>query len=114
MAAAQIGTESTRRKREALQKEEEQMTQYTREDQHQGWEYKIVRATTNPFRNPETLQTLIEEEALAGWEMVEKFDDNRVRFKRATQHLCTCGTIATSGRLDTNANGGKGIQRLGR
>ena len=86
MPAAHIGTEAAHRKREVLEKEEEQMTPYTREDQHQDWEFKIVRASTNPFRNPENLQTLIEEEALAGWEMVKKFDDNRVRFKRSTQN----------------------------
>jgi hypothetical protein len=62
--------------------EEEKMTRYTREDLEQDWEFKIVRSTFGAFRKPRVLQALIEEEALAGWEMVEKFDEYRVRFKR--------------------------------
>jgi hypothetical protein len=62
--------------------EEEHMTQYTPNDVADEWEFKIVRSVTNAFREPATLQTLIEEEARAGWVMLEKFDDARVRFKR--------------------------------
>jgi hypothetical protein len=62
--------------------EEEHMTQYTPNDVADEWEFKIVRSVTNAFRQPATLQTLIEEEARAGWVMLEKFDDARVRFKR--------------------------------
>ena len=47
-----------------------------------GWEFKIVRAQGNLFRHPEHFQTLCEEEAEAGWILLEKLDDNRVRFKR--------------------------------
>lgn len=47
-----------------------------------GWEFKIVRASRDLFRNPVTLQKLCEEEATAGWIMLEKLDDRRVRFKR--------------------------------
>lgn len=47
-----------------------------------GWEFKIVRANCNLFRDPAVLQSLCEEEAEAGWIMLEKFDDCRVRFKR--------------------------------
>ncbi len=47
-----------------------------------GWEFKIVRASRDLFRNPEIFQKLCEEEALAGWIMLEKLDDRRVRFKR--------------------------------
>ncbi|HIK10668.1 MAG TPA: hypothetical protein IGS52_10435 [Oscillatoriaceae cyanobacterium M33_DOE_052] len=46
------------------------------------WEYKIVRANRDLFRNPEVFQQLITEEALAGWSLLEKLDDRRVRFKR--------------------------------
>jgi uncharacterized iron-regulated membrane protein len=67
---------------ERLRKEEEGMTEYTREELDEDWEFKIVRANTPAFRNPERLRRLIEEEARAGWVMVEKFDDQRVRFKR--------------------------------
>ena len=47
-----------------------------------GWEFKIVRANRNLFREPATLQQLCKEEAEAGWIMLEKLDDRRVRFKR--------------------------------
>ena len=63
------------------QKEEEQMTGYHTDDL-EGWEFKIVRAFMRKFRNPETIRKLCEEEAQAGWEMLEKFDDERIRFKR--------------------------------
>lgn len=47
-----------------------------------GWEFKIVRANRNLFRDPAVLQRLCEEETEAGWIMLEKLDDRRVRFKR--------------------------------
>jgi hypothetical protein len=65
-----------------IQEEEEQMTQYRPEDLSGEWEFKIVRSATSQFRKPEILQQLIAEEGLAGWEMLEKFGDDRVRFKR--------------------------------
>ena len=68
---------------EKMRKEEEQMATYGKEDLD-GWEFKIVRTNTEYFRKPENLRKVIEEEAKAGWEMVEKFDNSRVRFKRKT------------------------------
>ena len=47
-----------------------------------GWEFKIVRASRDIFRNPAVLQKLCEEEAMSGWIMLEKLDDRRIRFKR--------------------------------
>lgn len=47
-----------------------------------GWEFKIVRSNRNLFRDPAVLQCLCEEEAEAGWIMLEKLDDRRIRFKR--------------------------------
>ncbi len=64
------------------QEEEEDMTRYTPEELAEGWEFKIVRSASSAFRNPATFQRVIEEEALSGWELVEKFDDSRIRFKR--------------------------------
>ncbi len=58
------------------------MTQYTQNDPQSDWEFKIVRSDSAVFRNPETLKELVEEESKSGWVMLEKFDDNRVRFKR--------------------------------
>ncbi len=66
-----------------MRKEEEQMTNYNGDDL-KGWEFKIVRANTEYFRKSENLQKVCEEEAKSGWEMVEKFDNHRVRFKRKT------------------------------
>jgi len=65
-----------------LMAEEERMATYTREELEEDWEFKIVRANSPAFRKPEVLQKLLQEEAVAGWTMVEKFDDSRVRFKR--------------------------------
>lgn len=47
-----------------------------------GWEFKIVRSNRDMFHNPAVLQRLCEEEAEAGWVLLEKLDDRRVRFKR--------------------------------
>ena len=58
------------------------MTKYSVEELEGDWEFKIVRSTSGAFRRPEIFQSLLEEESLAGWELVEKLDDRRVRFKR--------------------------------
>ncbi|UBF29194.1 hypothetical protein K9N68_15955 [Kovacikia minuta CCNUW1] len=47
-----------------------------------GWEFKIVRANQDVFRNPAVFRQLCDEEAQAGWILLEKLDDRRVRFKR--------------------------------
>jgi hypothetical protein len=65
-----------------LEKEEEEMTQYTQDDLDNDWEFKIVRSNTTAFRKREVLDKLLEEEAHAGWIMLEKLDDSRIRFKR--------------------------------
>jgi len=62
-------------------KEEEQMTPYDSNDLD-GWEFKIVRAQSARFKSPESVRRLCDEEAQSGWEMVEKFDNSRIRFKR--------------------------------
>lgn len=73
-----------RRDVELAQKEheEEDMTEYTHDDLREDWEFKIVRSGSGAFRNPEVLNRLVEEEAQAGWVLLEKFDDSRVRFRR--------------------------------
>ncbi|MEP7358967.1 MAG: hypothetical protein ABI847_17085, partial [Anaerolineales bacterium] len=55
---------------------------YSREELENDWEFKIIRSQTGGFRKPAALQKVIEEEARAGWQLVEKFDNSRVRFKR--------------------------------
>ncbi len=55
---------------------------YTQDDLNSDWEFKIVRSDTAAFHKPEVLNRLLEEEAQAGWVMLEKLDDSRIRFKR--------------------------------
>ena len=64
------------------QDEEERLIQYSTEELAQGWEFKIVRSNFASFSNPAVLQKVCDEEAGAGWTLVEKFDDQRLRFKR--------------------------------
>jgi hypothetical protein len=64
--------------------EEEEMTRYSKEDL-EGWEFKIVRSTSRKFKTAEAVRQLCAEEGRAGWEMVEKFDDTRIRFKRRVE-----------------------------
>jgi len=61
------------------------MTTYSADDLHGDWEFKIVRGNTRVFGRSSTLHRLLQEEAQAGWTMVEKFDDQRIRFKRPRQ-----------------------------
>ncbi|MGO9113144.1 MAG: hypothetical protein ACLP9L_28250, partial [Thermoguttaceae bacterium] len=75
--AAAAAAEAERRRQE-----EEEMTKYTDADLQGDWEFKIVRSNLAGFKNPEVLQQVCAEEARAGWTLVEKFDDQRLRFKR--------------------------------
>jgi hypothetical protein len=65
-----------------MREEEESMTGYTPADLAEGWEFKILRSATGSFRNPANLSQAIEQEARAGWVLLEKFDNQRVRLKR--------------------------------
>ena len=58
------------------------MTGYTHDDLADGWEFKILHSATGAFRKPECLRQVVEEEGRAGWVLLEKFDNQRVRFKR--------------------------------
>jgi len=78
-SAAAIAAAAEQRRK---QQEEEEMTNYTPEELGRDWEFKIVRANQQIFRKSEVLANLVKEEAQAGWVMVEKFDDQRIRFKR--------------------------------
>ncbi len=64
------------------QEEEEEMTPYSAKDLADGWEFKILRSTTGKFSDPFWLKAVLDEEARAGWALLEKFDDYRVRLKR--------------------------------
>lgn len=65
------------------QQEEEELTSYKSQDL-QGWEFKILRSATGQFKDPLKLQQALAEEAAFGWELIEKFDNQRLRFKRPT------------------------------
>jgi hypothetical protein len=82
IAATTAAASAARRRQMLLEKEEEEMTQYTQDDLDNDWEFKIVRSNSTAFRKREVLDKLLEEEARAGWIMLEKLDDSRIRFKR--------------------------------
>jgi hypothetical protein len=67
------------------QQEEEEMTTYSAEDLARDWEFKMLRSSTGSFRSSATLHRVLAEEARAGWTLVEKFDDQRIRLKRPMQ-----------------------------
>ena len=77
-ASAAVAAAAARKK---MLEEEEEMTGYNKEDLN-GWEFKIVRANTSKFKDPEVLRQVCDEEAQSGWELLEKFDNQRLRFKR--------------------------------
>ena len=78
-ATAAVHAAQQKKKRE---REEEEMTRYTDKELTEDFEFKIVRSATGAFKKRETVEQIIAEESMAGWKMVEKFDDNRLRFKR--------------------------------
>lgn len=77
-AAAAAAAAEAERQRQL--EEEETMPQDVGED----WEFKILRSATAAFRNPSHLREALEQEAQAGWTLLEKFDDQRLRLKRPT------------------------------
>ena len=89
-AAAAAAAARLRRLRE---QEEEEMTTYNADDLANDWEFKIVRANRPVFGDPARLRSLREEEARAGWVMVEKFDNSRIRFKRPRQAALNDATL---------------------
>jgi hypothetical protein len=78
-AAAAAAAAEVKRKHE---EEEETLTSYGRDDLTEEWEFKILRSTKPTFRDPESFRRILDEEARAGWVLVEKFDNSRVRLKR--------------------------------
>jgi hypothetical protein len=81
-AGAGAGAAAAAAAAQRLREEEEEMTAYSSRDLADDWEFKIVRSAMSTFRNPEKLRAMLEEEARAGWVLVEKFDDQRIRLKR--------------------------------
>jgi hypothetical protein len=81
-AGAAAGAAAAAARLRALHEEEERLTAYSPEELAKGWEFKIVRANTAAFRDSSVMQQVCAEEARSGWELVEKFDNSRLRFKR--------------------------------
>ena len=77
-----LAIHAARKRKQRLRREQEEMTSYNSDDLNENWEFKIVRSGTPVFRKPEVFASLLEEESMAGWELVEKLDNQRVRFKR--------------------------------
>ncbi len=80
IAGASAAAAAAKKKRE----EEERMAKYNT-NELEGWEFKIVRANTRKFKKHEMIEKVRLEEAKAGWELLEKFDDYRLRFKRRVE-----------------------------
>ena len=77
-AAAAAAAEAARLRAE----EEESMTSYSDKELSEDWEFKILRTLTRKFHSPLELRRVLDEESQAGWILVEKFDDQRLRLKR--------------------------------
>jgi hypothetical protein len=75
------------------EEEEENMTAYTAHDLAEDWEFKILRSCTAGFRNADKLRRVLEEEGRAGWILVEKFDNSRIRLKRPAKARAGDGTL---------------------
>ena len=58
------------------------MTPYSPQELAQEFEFKILRSASGAFRRPDFLRQCLDDEARAGWTLVEKFDDGRLRLKR--------------------------------
>lgn len=72
------------------------MSGYTPDELASGVEFKILRSATSAFGRPEFLRQVLDEEKDAGWTLVEKFDNSRIRLKRPA----SARTAGTSSRLD--------------
>ncbi|MEX2469225.1 MAG: hypothetical protein WD396_05660 [Pseudohongiellaceae bacterium] len=49
-------------------------------------EYKVLHAQIPMFADPEKLRATLAEEARAGWDLVEKLDNHRIKLQRETSH----------------------------
>jgi hypothetical protein len=101
------GAAARRRAQQQQEEEEESMSSYKTQDLD-GWEFKIVRSTFGRFSNYEAVQKICHEEAETGWELVEKFDSCRLRFKRRVErrsndHMARLDPYRTSPGMGGNA-----------
>lgn len=83
MSSAASSTAAIIAAQKALQDrdEEENMTKYNDKGK---FEYKILRSATNSFKDSSIFKKVLDEESENGWELVEKFDNARIRLRRPT------------------------------
>jgi hypothetical protein len=77
-----IASRAACRAKQCANEEEEEMTTYHAEEQSPDWEFKILRSISGKFRDPAWMREILWEERQAGWTLVEKFDDSRLRLRR--------------------------------
>ena len=82
MSAGAAGAAAAAEQQRLMQQEEEEMTPYSADDLAGDWEFKIVRSAMGGFRKAAFLQQVLDDESRAGWVLVEKFDNSRIRLKR--------------------------------
>jgi len=56
-------------------------------------EYKTLHSQTPLFSDPERLRAILAEEARAGWDLVEKQDNYRIKLQRETSHRDNDGNL---------------------
>src|SRR5690348_4857885 len=71
--------------RQRQEHEEEEEVTPMNSDPSGAVEYKIIRSATSAFKKSAFFQQVLEEEAAAGWELVEKLDNARLRLRRSIQ-----------------------------
>ena len=81
MSGAHVAAHAAQEAKKKKQ-EEEEMTKYTEKELTEDFEFKILRSATGAFKKRENVEKAIAEESTAGWMLVEKFDNERLRFKR--------------------------------
>jgi hypothetical protein len=80
--AAVVAANAAAAAKRLADQEEEEMTPYSPKDLADDWQFKILRSATGKFRNAVWMHAVLQEEARAGWTLVEKFDNARLRLKR--------------------------------
>lgn len=78
-AVAHVAAEAARRR---MEREEEEEVNREPAGDSSAFEYKIIRSATSAFKNPKKFRVILDEEAVAGWELHEKLDDARARLRR--------------------------------
>ena len=84
MSAAAVERRAAAAARRRREQEEEEMT-LMNTDPSGAVEYKIIRSATGAFKDPAKFRAALDEEARAGWELVEKLDNSRARLRRSTE-----------------------------